>query len=44
MVVAGAIDDLVTLASADEAAKPMEANDNVSASSFFIFLFPSQKK
>jgi hypothetical protein len=31
------------LASADEATKPMEATDNVSASNFFMILLPFSK-
>jgi hypothetical protein len=36
-------DVLLVFASADEAAKPSEANDNASASNFFMFS-PSLKK
>jgi hypothetical protein len=44
MVVAEATDVLAVFASADEATKPIEASDNVSASIFFIFLFLSPLK
>lgn len=42
MVVAEAIVVFAVFASADEATKPIEASDNVSASIFFIFLFLSR--
>jgi hypothetical protein len=44
MVVAEAIAVFAVFASADEATKPIEASDNVSASIFFIFLFLSPLK
>jgi hypothetical protein len=40
-VAAGAIDDPAAFASVDEATKPIDASDNVSASNFFIFPFLS---
>jgi hypothetical protein len=43
MMVAGEIADLVTFASADEATKPIDASDKVSASIFFM-LFPFSQK
>jgi hypothetical protein len=43
MVGAGEFDDPDALTSTDEAAKPIEASDNVSARNFFMFLFLSRK-
>jgi hypothetical protein len=43
-VVVEATEALVVFASADEATKPIEASDNVSASNFFIFPFPLYQK
>ena len=44
MVDAEAFDIAVAFASAEEAAKPIEANDNVSASNFFMIFFPFLSK